>query len=578
MSLGTLFHFFARAAAWVRPYRGPAAIIAFGLVLEAAFTASVPLAFRLLIDRAIVPRDTTLLIELVAVLTVGVIVVAAVGLYRDYVHARLCSLVLRDLRAQLFDQLHRLLPGAAGDDAGSETAHFSSDLSAIEHAIVSAVAWLLLPSLDVVLGTALLFVLEWRLALIAALVFPLALIGPHLVAPRATLASRDRKNVEAGVLRTVEENIAARPMVRAFSLEAAMGERFHRRVDDLVASSTRTAFLGALVERSAGIGILFLQVVVLGVGALMAFEGALTIGTLVSFQSLFMSVAWSLSYVTQYVPTLVVAAGGLQRIDDYLDAEPPVVDLPAAVPLPRCSGAIEFEGVVYGFPGLPPILRGLDLSLRAGERVAIVGPIGSGKSTLLRLLARFADPTAGRILLDGHDIRGGTQQSLRRQIGIVFQDGLLLDDTIRENIRLGKLDATDSELEAVSALVGLHDLVERLPHGYDTAVGLRGFRLSGGQRQLVAIARAVLRDPAILLLDEPTSALDPHSDRIVRLAIEHVSRGPTVIAVTHHRALAAEADRVLVLKEGRLVEDGHHDTLMRGATLYSRLWREWHDA
>ena len=227
---------------------------------------------------------------------------------------------------------------------------------------------------------------------------------------------------------------------------------------------------------------------------------------------------------------------------------------------------------------MPPILRGLDLSLRAGERVAIVGSIGSGKSTVLRLLARFADPNSGRILIDGHDIRVGTQESLRRQIGVVFQDGLLLDDTIRENIRLGKLDAKDSEVEAVSALVGLHDIVERLPRGYDTVVGLRGERLSGGQRQLVAIARAMLRDPAILLLDEPTSALDAYSDRIVRLAIEHVSRGPTVIAVTHRRALAAEADRVLVMKDGRLVEDGTHAVLMRADTVYSRLWREGQDA
>lgn len=579
MSLGTILRFMIRGATWVRPYRGVATLIALGLILEAAFTASVPLAFRLLIDRAIVPRDTTLLTTLVVAMSIGVVVVAAVGLWRDYVHARVCSLMLRDLRVQIFNQLHRLTPSTAGSDEGSgETAHFSTDLAAIEHAIVSAVAWALLPGLDVIIGTALLFALEWRLALIAALVFPLAMIGPYLVAPRASRASRDRKNIEAGVLRDVQENIGARQMVRAFRLEAAMRDRFFGRVDALVDSSTRTGFLGALVERSAGIGILLLQVVVLGVGALMAFDGRLTIGTLVSFQSLFMTVSWSLSYVTQYVPTLVVAAGGLERIDDYLAAVPPVADLPGAFPLPRCARDIRFEGVIFGFPGMPPILRGLDLSLRAGERVAIVGSIGSGKSTVLRLLARFADPDAGRIFIDGHDIRGGTQDSLRRQIGVVFQDGLLLDDTIRENIRLGKLDAKDSEVEAVSALVGLHDIVEGLPRGYDTIVGMRGERLSGGQRQLVAIARAMLRDPAILLLDEPTSALDAYSDRIVRLAIEHVSRGPTVIAVTHRRALAAEADRVLVMKDGRLVEDGTHATLMSTGTVYSRLWREAQDA
>ena len=577
MSGGPILGFIGRSAAWLRPYRGRAALIALGLVLEAAFTASVPLAFRLLIDRAIVPRDTTLLIWLVAALIIGVGVVAAVGLWRDYLYAHVCSLVMRDRRVQLFAQLHRLTPSSAGsDEAAGETAHFSTDLAAIEHAVVSAVPWALLPALDVVIGTTLLFALEWRLAVIAALVFPLALTGPRLVAPRASAASRERKNLEASVLRAVQENIGARQMVRAFRLEAVMRGRFTRRVDDLVASSTRTAFLGALVERTAGIGILLLQVVVLGVGALMAFEGALTIGTLVSFQALFMTVSWSLSYVTQYVPNLVVAAGGLQRIDEYLAAAPPVADVPGAYALPRCTRDIRFENVVYGFPGMPPILRGLDLSLRTGERVAIVGSIGSGKSTVLRMLARFADPDSGRVLIDGHDIRGGTQESLRAQVGVVFQDGLLLDDTIRENIRLAKVHATDSEVEAVAALVGLHDVVERLPRGYDTMVGARGERLSGGQRQLVAIARAMLLDPAILLLDEPTSALDPHSDRIVRLAIEHVSRGPTVIAVTHRRAMAAEADRVLVMRDGRLVEDGTHAELMSAGTLYSRLWKEGH--
>ena len=575
MSAEPIFHFGLRGAAWLRKYRGPAIVIGLGLILEAAFTASVPLAFRMVIDRAIVPRDTTLLLTLVVAMTIGVVVVAAVGLWRDYLYARMCSLILRDLRIEIFDQLHRLTPSSAGSEENAgETAHFSTDLAAIEHAIVSAVPWALLPGLDVVIGTTLLFILEWRLAVIAALVFPLALIGPRLVAPHASRASRDRKNQEASVLSDVQESISARQTVRAFRLEEAMRGRFAGRVDDLVISSTRTSFLGALVERSAGIGILFLQVVVLGVGALMAFEGLLTIGTLVSFQALFMTVSWSLSYVTQYVPNLVVASGGLQRIDDYLAAQAPVVDLPGAYPLPRCSREITFEGVVYGFPGMPPTLRGLDLSLRAGERVAIVGPIGSGKSSILRLLTRIADPSGGRILIDGHDIRGGTQESLRRQIGVVFQDGLLLNDTIRANIRLGKAGATDSEVEAVAALVGLHDLLEQLPHGYDTVVGPRGERLSGGQRQLVAIARAVLRDPAILLLDEPTSALDPYSDRIVRLAIEHVSRGPTVIAVTHRRELAAEADRVLVVKDGRLVEDGNHASLLRAGTLYSRLWWE----
>jgi ATP-binding cassette subfamily B protein len=379
--------------------------------------------------------------------------------------------------------------------------------------------------------------------------------------------------VESNVLKDVQENLAARQVVRAFGLEHWMRARFARRVDDLVTVSTRTAFLGALVERSAGIGILFLQVVVLGIGALMAFEGQLTIGTLVSFQSLFMTVSWSLSYVTQYVPNLVLAAGGLQRIDDLLATRPLVTDAVGAQPMSGLVNEIRFEHVVYGFGRWPPIINGLNLSIRAGERIAIVGPIGAGKSTVLRLLARFADPAMGRIRVDGRDLRELTMASLRRQIGFVSQSTLLIDESIRENIRMGKLDATDSEIEAVASLVGLHRLIDLLPHGYDTKVGTRGEQLSGGQRQLVALARAVMRDPAILLLDEPTSALDAASERLVRFAIELVSRGRTVIAVTHSLLLATEADRVLVLSEGRLVEEGSHEELVAAGTLYSRLWQ-----
>jgi len=575
VTVGPLTRFVVRSLGWIRPYRLQAAIIALGLLLEGAFTASVPLAFRLLIDRAIVPRDTRLLTMLLATLIVGVVIVAVAGLWRDYLYARLCSRILRDLRIDMLDHLHRLSPNDTGnDDDASIAAHFSTDLAAVEYAIVSAAPWALLPVLDVILGTTLLFALEWRLALIATLVFPLALLGPRFISSRASSASYTRKTVESNVLKDVQENLAARQVVRAFGLERWMRARFTRRVDDLVTVSTRTAFLGALVERSAGIGILFLQVVVLGIGALMAFEGQLTIGTLVSFQSLFMTVSWSLSYVTQYVPNLVLAAGGLQRIDELLSTRPLVTDAVGAQPMPGLVNEIRFEHVVYGFGRWPPIINGLNLSIRAGERIAIVGPIGSGKSTVLRLLARFDDPAMGRIRVDGRDLRELTMASLRRQIGVVFQSTLLIDESIRENIRMGKLDATDSEIEAVASLVGLQRLIDLLPHGYDTKVGTRGEQLSGGQRQLVALARAVMSDPAILLLDEPTSALDAESERLVRFAIELVSRGRTVITVTHSLLLAREADRVLVLSEGRLVEEGSHHELVAAGTLYSRLWQQ----
>jgi ATP-binding cassette subfamily B protein len=572
----SLVRFIIRTGGWVRPYRREAALIALGLVLEAAFTAAIPLAFMHLIDRAIVPRDTRLLTTLLALLTVGVVIVTATGLGRDYLYARLCSRILRDLRVEMLAHVQRLSPGDTGaDDGETIAAHFSTDLTGIEYALVAAVPWALLPALDVVIGTILLFALEWRLAFVAVLVFPLALLGPRFVAPRAARASYQRKNLEAGVLQEVQTNLAVRQIVRAFGLELRMRTRFAHRLDDLLAISTRTAFLGALVERSASIGILLLHVAVLGIGALLAFRGQLTIGTLVSFQSLFMTLSWSVSYVTQYIPHLVLAAGGLRRIDQLLAAQPLVTDADGASALPQLSREIQLERIVFGFPGKPRILDGLDFSVRVGERVAIVGPIGCGKSTVLHLLARFADPDEGRIRFDGRDLRELTLESVRREIGVVFQSNLLIDDSIRENIRMGKQNATDSEVEAVASLLGLHRLVEQLSEGYETRVGARGEQLSGGQRQLVAIARAMMRDPSLLLLDEPTSALDAESDRLVRLAIGRVAaRGRTVITVTHSLWLATDADRVLVLNKGRLAEQGSHQELLAAGTLYSRLWAQ----
>jgi len=395
---------------------------------------------------------------------------------------------------------------------------------------------------------------------------------PSGASPRATSASYQRKTIESHVLKEVQENLASGQVIRSFGLESWMRARFARRVDDLVTISTRTAFLGALVERSAGIGILLLQVIVLGIGALMAFEGQLTVGTLVSFQSLFMTVSWSLSYVTQYVPNLVLAAGGLQRIDELLGRMPLVTDAAGSEPMPVLEHEIRFEHVVYAFSGRwPPIINGLSLSIRAGERIAIVGPIGSGKSTVLRLLARFADPAVGRIRFDGRDLRQVTLASLRQHIGVVFQNALLIDDSLRENIRMGKLDATDSEIEAVASLVGLQRIVDLLPHGYDTRVGTRGEQLSGGQRQLVAIARAVMLNPRILILDDALSAVDTYTEEEILERLRVFMRKRTSIIVSHRVSTVRHADMIVVVQDGRIAEQGTHDELVRLGGLYADL-------
>jgi ATP-binding cassette subfamily B protein len=538
-------------------------VILLGLLLETGFNGCLPIGFKFLIDQALVPGNQQVLAGVLGLLVGGAVLAALVGLGNDYLSVQVRTALLRDLRWQMFRHLQRLSIGFyTRTEAGNILARFSTDLTAVENAIIAAIPWAILPGLNVLFSAVLLFLLEWRLALVAMLVFPLTLIGPKIFAPRATAASYERKQHEASLIAAVQENLGTQVAIQAFGLQEQMQTHFAWRLEDLTKSSLGVGFFSALVERSAGISILLLQVLVTGVGAYMAFNHQLSIGSLVSFQSLFLTLSWSLSYVTQYVPSLVQATSGMQRIADLLDEVPQVTDVPGATPLPRLTQTITFEDVQFSYGGERMNLEGVSFTIRTGESVAFVGSSGSGKSTLLNLLTRFYDPTVGWVAIDGRDLRHVTQASLRTQMGLVFQESVLFHTTIRENIRMGRPDATDAEVEAAARAAELHTVAESLPLGYDTPVGERGGWLSGGQRQQVAIARAMLRDPDILVLDEVTSALDPVTEAAIHATLERVAKGRTVVTVTHRLASVRHADRIFVLDRGRLVECGQHDELL----------------
>jgi len=557
------------------PYRGSSVLILGGLLLEMGFTGAVPLGLKFLIDYAITPQDRQVLFVVLGLLAGGGVLVAVVGLGRDYLYAHVGAALLRDLRHRMFSHLQRLsMDFYARTNVGDILARFSTDLAAVESAVTAAIPWAILPALDVVFSTVLLFTLEWRLACVALCVFPLSLLGPRALVPRASAASYARRQQEAQVVTTVQENLGAQPVIKAFSLEQQVLADFAQRLAALAQCSVRVGFLSALVERSAGISILILQIVVLGVGASMAYSGSLSIGSLVSFQSLFMTLSWSLSYVTQYVPHLVQAASGMQRIEELLGEQPQVVDAPEAPPLPRFTQAIRFEDVAFSYTDGQRHLRDVSFTIHAGESIAFVGPSGSGKSTILNLLTRFYDPMTGQVAIDGQDLRHVTQASWRAQSGMVFQESFLFNTTIRENIRVGQPDATEAAVEAAARAAEIHDLIESLPHGYETVVGERGNRLSGGQRQRIAIARAMLRDPAILLLDEATSALDVATEAAINLTLAQLARGRTVITVTHRLASVGQAARIFVLNHGQLVEQGRHQVLLARGGVYTQLWHK----
>jgi len=572
-SVGEAWGVVRALAPYFRPYRPQVALIAVGLMLETAFNAAFPLSLKILIDGALIDRDRRVLVTVLAVLGGGVVVVSLAALARDYLYARVSSSALGNLRFVMFNHLQWLsMDYYARARVGAVLSRFSGDLAAVEGALAMALPWGVLPSLEVLSSTVLLFVLDYRLALLAMLVWPLSLLGPRYFAPRAVASSYQKKQQESAMLSAVQEAVAAQPVVKAFGLEMPLLADFSRQNAGLFRSAVRVSFLSAMVERSAGVSILALNVFVVGVGAYRVFRGGLTVGTLVSFETVFLTLSHSLSYVSQYVPSLVQAAGSLQHIQRLLDRRPQVEDAPGAADLPRLAAGLSFDGVTFGYPDEPPVIRDLSLEIRRGEFVAFVGSSGSGKSTLLNLLLRFYDPRQGSISIDGRDLRSVTQRSLRAQMAVVFQENVLFNTTVRENIRMGSPRATDEEVESAARAAEIHDFISSLPQGYDTPAGERGGRFSGGQRQRLAIARAILRDPAILILDEATSALDPASEAAVNATLARLGRGRTVISITHRLAAVRGADQIFVLNHGRLAEAGRHEDLLGHNGVYRRLW------
>ena len=547
------------------------------LLLESAFGVYLPVAFGRLIDVVIPHRDTRALVFLLVLLGAGAVAVAAAGILRDYLYARVQSGMLREMRVAMFAQLQRLsLQYFADTHPGDILARFSGDVATLDNALMAAPPWVLLPLFDVALATAVLFWLDVRLALVAMLVWPAALVGPRIFGARATEASDRRKQDEASTLALVHENIAAQQTVRFFLLAASTLRSFSATADRLARSSRHLAFLGAMVERSAGIGVSVLRVTVLGVGALMAFRGAITLGALAGFQAVFLALSASLSWISMYLPTVVQAGGSMRRVQELLAAAADPVAEGTGPPLERMRHELAFNDVSYGYVPDRMALSGLTLRIPCGMSAAIVGPSGSGKSTLLGLLLRLHDPLRGSVTVDGVDLRAGRLSSWREQIGVVSQDNFLFGASVRENIRLGRAGASDADVEGAARAAEIHDFIVALPNGYETRIGEGGMRLSGGQRQRIAIARALVRDPRILVLDEATSALDSVTEAAINMTLRRMAGSRTVISVTHRLSTAAESDRVFVIDAGRLIEEGSHADLLARHGVYAGLWEKQH--
>src|ERR1035437_1674321 len=465
---------------------------------------------KFLIDDALGEEGFEALVKILSVLAVAGIFTSIVAVWYERWDAKLTASLISDVRSRLFEHVQNL-PSAyfARTKRGEILSRFSIDLSAFEGSIKGFANSAALPFLELIAGIVLMLFLYWQLAAVALLVFPITLIGPRILTPKAVQANYEQKLNESALLGMVQENVAAQAVIKAFSLQRRTMGWFTMRNDEARRKIASAAFLSTMVERTVGISVLLLHLVVLAIGAYLATKGQITIGTFVTFESAFWEVSYNIAHVMHFIPVSIQSAAAVRHIQELLDEPTRGADRPGAPDLPRITNDITFDHVTFQYEGSQtPVLDNLSLKLNVGKTIAIVGPSGSGKSTLLNLILRLYVPDEGRVTIDGVDIRRVTRESLRRSMAVVFQENMLFNMSIRENIRLGKEGATDEEVEQAARKAEIHRYIMSLPQKYDTSVGERGDTLSGGQRQRIAIARAIVRNPSILLLDEATSALD----------------------------------------------------------------------
>src|SRR5690349_14277788 len=557
-------------------YKRMLSFVAFGVVVETLFNVIMPLSLKYLIDDALGEEDFQALYKILGVLAVAGIFTSIVAVWYERWDARLAACIISDVRKRLFEHVQDLPAAYFGrTKRGEILSRFSVDLAAFEGSVKTFANSAALPFLELIAGIILMVFLNWQLAAVALLVFPITLIGPRMLTPKAVQANYEQKLNEAALLGVVQENVAAQAVVKAFSLQRRTFGWFRLRNDAAREKYVSALFLSTMVERSVTTAVLLLHLVVLALGAYLATKGQITIGTFVTFESAFWEVCYNIAHVMHFIPVSIQSAAAVRHIQELLDEPSRGADRPGAPDLPRITNDITFDRVTFRYEGaLEPVLDNLSLKLNVGKTIAIVGPSGSGKSTLLNLILRLYVPDEGRVTIDGVDIRKVTRESLRSSMAVVFQENMLFNMSIRENIRLGKEGATDAEVEDAARKAEIHNFIMSLPEGYETVVGERGDTLSGGQRQRIAIARAIVRNPSVLLLDEATSALDQTTEAAINRTLLELAKGRTMIFSTHRLTSVVEMDEIIVVAGGRVVERGSHDQLLADGGAYAKLWED----
>ena len=559
-----------------RPYKTRTLLSIVSLLLATATALAPPFLSKYALDEGILANNTTKLVLIVIAFVLAGLLNWGMSYAQTYLTGWVGERIIADLRNRLFNHLQRLSLGFfERNRAGVIISRLTNDVEAIDQLVTDGVTSLVQNSL-MLLGTAiLLFVLDWRLALATLIVIPFMSVGTIIFRKRSARAYASVRERLGLVTATLAEDIAGMRIVQAFTREHRNIENFREVSEDYRDSNMETVVLNGLYFPYVDLLSSIALAIVLGYGGHLYFQNAVTLGTLFAFMLYVQNFFDPVQQLSQLYGTFLSATAALDKIVDVLDQQPEVVDRPDAIELPRVEGRVRFEKVRFGYGKGPEVLHGLDLDVPAGTTVALVGHTGAGKSTIAKLLARFYDPQEGRITIDGHDLRDVTQASLRRQLGIVPQEGFLFAGTVSDNIAFGRPDAAPDEIVRAAQTIGAHDFILRLEDGYETELQERGTRLSLGQRQLVALARALLADPRILILDEATSSVDIGTERKIERALRTLLAGRTAFVIAHRLSTIRDADLIVVLEHGQIVEQGSHDELLRRQGLYTSLYGDW---
>jgi ABC-type multidrug transport system fused ATPase/permease subunit len=581
--------------ALLRPYRARSAMMLAALLVGTAASLAPPLLAKVAIDDGISRHDTTTVALVVVAFLASAVLVWAMTYLQTYLVGWVGQRALADLRIRIFKHLQSLPIGFyESRPAGVLISRMTNDIEALDSLVTDSVVTLFQSGLTLLGTIVILLTLDVRLALITFCVFPLLAAGSLWFRLASAGAFRRTRETIGAITAYLQETLSGIRVVRSFGQEPFHEARFAELNIENRDANMATVRLNAMyfpaVEMLSGVAVAAIVLY----GGYQAIEGTITVGTVVAFVAALSFLFDPIQQLSQLYTTYQSGMAALEKIFQLLDVRGDLEDRADAVELPRIEGEIRFEEISFAYARRgrsnrnppareaaaaeePAVLALDEVNLRVapGQTVALVGATGAGKSTMAKLVARFYDPTAGRVLVDGHDLREISSSSLRSQMGIVPQEAFLFSGTIRENIAFGRPEASDEEVRAAAAAVGVDEFISELEHGYETEVGERGAQLSAGQRQLIAFARALIADPRILVLDEATSNVDLHTEGRIEEGLRRLLSGRTAIVIAHRLSTIRQAGRIVVLEHGRIAEQGSHDELIAAEGRYFELYRDW---